>query len=73
MLATLPVKGRAPMTGYDRDLFGTPWADVDGNGCDTRDDVLARDIDQPRYEAGSSCVLATGELTTPTPVGSSRS
>lgn len=28
---------------YDRDQFGKPWADVDGNHCDTRDDVLARD------------------------------
>ena len=28
---------------YDRDLFGTAWADVDGNGCNQRDDVLLRD------------------------------
>lgn len=25
VLATLPVKGRAPMTGYDRDQFGQAW------------------------------------------------
>ena len=35
-LATLTVKGRAPMTGYSRDQFGPAWADVDRNGCDTR-------------------------------------
>jgi hypothetical protein len=29
--------------GYDRDAFGTAWADVDGNGCNQRDDVLLRD------------------------------
>jgi len=28
---------------YDRDAFGTAWADVDGNGCNQRDDVLLRD------------------------------
>ncbi len=33
---SLTVKGRAPKTGYSRDRFGTPWADTDGNGCDTR-------------------------------------
>lgn len=33
---SLPVKGRAPRTGYDRDRFGSPWADTDSNDCDTR-------------------------------------
>lgn len=28
---------------YERDRFGTAWADVDGNGCNQRDDVLLRD------------------------------
>lgn len=32
----LTVKGRAPRTGYDRDEFGSPWADTDSNSCDTR-------------------------------------
>lgn len=36
MLGTLAVKGRAPRTGYDRNLFGQAWADTDRNGCDTR-------------------------------------
>src|SRR5262249_22014058 len=26
-LATLPIKGRAPKTGYDRSLFGDTWTD----------------------------------------------
>ena len=42
LLATLPIKGRAPKTGYDRGLFGQAWADVDRNGCDTRNDTLKR-------------------------------
>ncbi|XKH52075.1 hypothetical protein LG284_08450 [Citricoccus nitrophenolicus] len=35
-LEALAVKGRAPKTGYDRDLFGSAWTDVDRNGCDQR-------------------------------------
>lgn len=40
-LDTLPVKGRAPKTGYDRGQFGQAWTDdvtVEGghNGCDAR-------------------------------------
>ncbi len=33
---SLPVKGRAPKTGYDREKFGAAWADTDSNACDTR-------------------------------------
>jgi hypothetical protein len=41
-LGQLVIKGRAPMTGYSRDMFGSAWSDVDGNGCDQRDDALWR-------------------------------
>ncbi|MDQ1710045.1 MAG: hypothetical protein QOG49_1430, partial [Frankiaceae bacterium] len=44
VVRTLVVKGRAPRTGYSRALFGQAWADVDRNGCDTRNDVLRRDL-----------------------------
>ncbi len=47
-LATLAVKGRAPMTGYSRDEFGPAWKDVDHNGCDTRNDILNRDLTRNR-------------------------
>ena len=40
----LDVKGRAPKTGYDRDQYGQAWKDVDRNGCDTRNDILRRDL-----------------------------
>jgi hypothetical protein len=63
-LATLPVKGSAPATGYDRvGDFGTAWLDVDHNGCDTRDDVLARDLSDV-VRAGP-CRVVTGELLSP--------
>ncbi len=44
LLDTLPINGRAPKTGYSRDEFGQAWADVDRNGCDTRNDMLNRDL-----------------------------
>ena len=65
VLATLPVKGRAPMTGYDREQFGEAWADVDHNGCDTRDDVLTRDLTRRSYESGDVCVVEAGTLADP--------
>ena len=66
VLATLPVKGRAPETGYDRDEFGAQWADVDRNGCDTRNDVLARDLTAEQFKAGTQdCVVVSGTLADP--------
>lgn len=65
-LAGLDVKGRAPKTGYDREQFGPAWADVDRNGCDTRNDVLARDLTGVTFEAGThDCVVLTGTLQDP--------
>ncbi len=66
VLATLPVKGRAPKTGYDRDQFGPQWADVDRNGCDTRNDVLARDLTDEVVKPGThDCVVTSGTLADP--------
>ena len=65
-LETLPVKGRAPKTGYDRDQFGPSWADVDRNGCDTRNDILARDLTAVVYKDGTKeCVVASGTFADP--------
>jgi hypothetical protein len=65
-LATLPVKGRAPRTGYDRDQFGQSWRDIDRNGCDQRNDVLARDLVEVAFRPGTeSCVVETGSLADP--------
>lgn len=61
LLATLPVKGRAPKTGYDRTGdFGTAWRDVDRNGCNTRDDILARDLTSTTRSG--SCKVTSGTL-----------
>ncbi len=64
-LATLAVKGRAPMTGYSRDEFGPAWKDVDRNGCDTRNDILNRDLTAIVLQDGSTCVVASGSLADP--------
>ena len=62
----LAVKGRAPRTGYDRDQFGPAWADVDRNGCDTRNDVLARDLTGVTFQEGThDCVVLSGTLDDP--------
>jgi len=66
VLTTLPVKGRAAMTGYARDQFGAAWKDVDHNGCDTRNDVLARDLDGVTFKAGThGCIVLAGTLPDP--------
>ncbi|MCP9000666.1 HNH endonuclease family protein [Pseudarthrobacter sp. RMG13] len=62
-LETIPVKGRAPKTGYTREEFGPAWTDFDRNGCDTRNDILARDLDGETFKPGTqNCVVATGTL-----------
>lgn len=48
-LAELPVKGRAPKTGYARARFGKAWDDdvdveLGHNRCSTREDILRRDL-----------------------------
>ncbi len=65
-LAGLDVKGRAPRTGYERAAFGPAWADVDRNGCDTRNDVLARDLTDLTFRPGThDCVVLSGTLADP--------
>jgi hypothetical protein len=63
LLETLAVKGRAPKTGYTRAQFGPAWADVDRNGCDTRNDILKRDLTSITYRAKTrNCVVESGTL-----------
>ena len=63
VLASLAVKGRAPKTGYTREQFGQTWADVDRNGCDTRNDMLKRDLTEIVYKVKTrNCVVLSGNL-----------
>ena len=66
VLETLAVKGRAPKTGYERSQFGPAWSDVDRNGCDTRNDILNRDLTSIIYKPGThQCVVLSGTLIDP--------
>ena len=59
-------KGRAAKTGYTRAQFGPTWADVDRNGCDTRNDILKRDLTGEVFkEKTRNCVVQSGTLIDP--------
>ncbi len=63
VLSSLPVKGRAAKTGYSREQFGQTWADVDRNGCDTRNDMLKRDLTNIAFKVKTrDCVVLSGIL-----------
>ncbi len=57
-LESLPVKGRAPKTGYSRDQFGSGWTTI--NGCDTRNIILNRDLQNPVLD--EECRVIGGTL-----------
>jgi hypothetical protein len=59
-VAKLTVKGRAPKTGYTRAQFGQAWFDTDRNGCDTRNDVLRRDLGSRQMK--NACKVLAGTL-----------
>lgn len=63
LLASLTVEDKY-RPGYDRDAFGTAWADVDDNGCDTRNDILSRDMTSIRKDK-DQCTVKTGVLDDP--------
>lgn len=51
---------------YKRDKFGARWADVNHTGCDTRNEILARDMTQVIYKPGThDCVVLSGSLDDP--------
>ncbi len=62
-LENLPLRTDAPATAYSRAGFGEGWTDVDGNGCDTGNDVLRRDLTAVTLKRGSrGCIVASGRL-----------
>ena len=59
-------KGRAAKTGYTRAQFGQAWSDVDRNGCDTRNDILKRDLTAEIFKDNThDCVVLSGMLIDP--------
>jgi hypothetical protein len=66
-LDALTIKGRGPKSGYHRSEFGDAWTDdvnVAGghNGCDTRNDILRRDLVDV---VTNGCVVFHGVLNDP--------
>ena len=60
-LKELPVKGRAPKTGYERAQFGDGWGQI--NGCSTRNIILNRDLKDVVLD--EDCKVVSGTLDDP--------
>ncbi len=62
-LGSLIVSDSDESVVYDAAAFGAEWADTDNNQCDTRNDILARDLTNITVDA--ACVVLTGQLVDP--------
>lgn len=78
LLIEATVVTRTPVPGYERDcgpeggcVFGAAWSDgtsapLAGNGCDTRNDLLARTLESPKFRPDTNdCVVVAGEFLDP--------
>jgi hypothetical protein len=62
-LESLPVKGRAPKTGYSREQFSAGWADA--GACDMRNYILKRDMTDVATKSNTDCTVESGTLNDP--------
>lgn len=62
-VSTLAVRQTKSTPGYNRDFFQWNKFDEDGDGCDTRNDILARDLDNVSKQ--DKCVVLSGTLDDP--------
>lgn len=61
-LAGIPIEATESID-YDEDVYGQRWADIDRNGCDTRNDMLRRDLTNVQLKPNTNgCVVLTGTL-----------
>ena len=70
IIAKVATKGRGPKTGYSRDRFGPAWTDDQDaifghNGCDTRNDILKRDLSNATFRSPTSCAVTSGSMVDP--------
>ena len=59
VLAAIPVE-LEHRGGYDRDLFAV-WSDLDGDGCDTREEVLIEESLSQAQVDPSGCAVVAGD------------
>lgn len=66
-LETLPIDLTPYLGEYDREgQFGEDWSfDFDRNGCDTRNDILARDMTNTVGSSTDDCTVFSGTLNDP--------
>lgn len=62
-IAKLPVKGKAPMTGYERSKFSDGWGSI--GSCDVRNYILKRDLTQLSWRDRPDCTVNSGVLKDP--------
>jgi Protein of unknown function (DUF1524) len=63
LLATIAIAPESP-TDYDRSLF-EHWIDADGDGCDTREEVLIRDAKGSAQVDAFGCAVIAGDWYSP--------
>lgn len=61
LLAELPIKGRAPKTGYSREQFYSGWPDIEG--CSLRQRIIKRELGSTAQLDG--CNVIAGSFTEP--------
>jgi hypothetical protein len=59
-LGKLAVRERVSREGYSRDQFGSGWASM--NGCDTRNRILQRDLEETALDPSNNCTVLSGVL-----------
>nr|WP_231121826.1 HNH endonuclease family protein [Motilibacter peucedani] len=66
LAALATARADAVVPTYRRDRFGDGWADLDHDGCGTRQEVLRRDLRDVRFRAGTAgCTVESGVLDDP--------
>lgn len=64
VLEKLPIKGRAPKTGYDRnEQFYKNWPTIDG--CSLRQRIIRRELGEQAELAADGCTVIAGEFDEP--------
>lgn len=63
VLDMLPIKGRAPKTGYSREEFYSSWPKVEG--CNLRQRILKRELGDSAKLDNDNCTVIAGEFDEP--------